>query len=303
MKFFEKIYVIDLDGNLFLTKTPIYIYDNQKNEEIILTPQEFDKKRDLYTHNNRYSFPNNCPETAFQHLSDYFNDARHRWPDWFIEDVIEAVNNKAFAPSFQKFVDEVLVQWRLFAVVTARWHSPDNVCRWFKMINTVFLNNKQKEEQIHNIKYNYNLNHLSDKDALNSYFEDIAYYIPTSNKERCKNRWIDQNIDSRQKKVLGMKRYLQQMSIFIEKITQQSLHEIVWNDKKISVWFSDDLPENIVSMIHAFIQWRDENTFPRYQFRAYYTGDMNQIERINKNIDNTKLHIETPHDTIVKYII
>jgi hypothetical protein len=304
MEFFEKIYVNDLDGNLFLTNTPIYIHDNLENKEIILTPQEFDKQRELYTNNNRYSFPNNCPETAFQHFRDYFSDSRHRWPDWFIEDVTEVLENKAFAPSFPKFVDEVLVKGRLFAVLTARWHSPDNLCRWFKMINNTFLNDQQKEEQIENIKNNYWLVHLSDQQAITSYFEDIAYYIPISNKERCKNRWIDRNIPSREKKALGMDRYLQQMSHLIEKIKKQSLHEILWyDDKKISVWFSDDMPENILSMIHAFMQWWDENKFTWYQFRAYYTGDMSQIEKMNMLLDKTRLQIETPDDAIVKYII
>lgn len=304
MEFFEKIYVKDLDWNLFMTNTPIYIYDNEAKKELILTPQEFDKKRNLYTDINRYSFPENNSETAFQNFRDYFNDSRHRWPDWFIEDITEALANKAFAPSFPKFIDEVLVQWRLFAVLTARWHSPDNLCRWFKIINNTFLNNEQKEMQIENIKNNYWLHHLSDQNALATYFEDFAYYIPISNKERCKNRGVDRSIDSREKKVQGMDRYLQQMSTLIARVKLQSLHELLWwYEKKISVWFSDDMPENIISMVNAFMQWWYENKFPWYQFRAYYTGDMSQLERMNTLLDLTKLHIEKQEETIVKYIL
>ncbi len=303
MEFFEKIYVDDFDGNLFLTTTPIYIHDIKQNKELVLTPHEFDKKRDLYTNDNLYTFPNNSSETAFQHFWDFFNDSRHRWPDWIIEDLTEVLQKKAFAPSFPKLIDEVLTKWSLFAILTTRSHSPDNLCRWFKMINSTFLNEQQKEEQIKNIKNNYWLSHLSDQQAITTYFEDIVYYIPVSNKERCKNRWIDRNIPSREKKALGMDRYLQQMRHLIEKVKQQSLIEILWDNKKISVWFSDDMPENILSMIHAFIKWWDENKFPWYQFRAYYTGDMSQIERINMLLDQTKLQIEIPDDTIVKYII
>ena len=52
MEFFEKIYVDDFDGNLFLTTTPIYIHDIKQNNELVLTPQEYDKKKDLCKNDN-----------------------------------------------------------------------------------------------------------------------------------------------------------------------------------------------------------------------------------------------------------
>lgn len=68
-----------------------------------------------------------------------YPDPRHRWSQGFYIDVMHALKQWHLAPSFPKFIEEVLVEANLFAILTSRGQSPDTIHRWMKQINDFTL--------------------------------------------------------------------------------------------------------------------------------------------------------------------
>lgn len=293
---FEKVYVNDFDGNILHTSTPIVLEEKQQDwtwKTVQVSIPEYDSNT-IYRNKERYRYLKDKAEDAFQHARDFFNSDIHRWPQWLQDDIMKALENGDFAPSFEKFKQEVLIEWNLFAINTARGHTPDNIKHSLKMLNTIVLDKAQQEQQIEIIKKKFLREKLSDKDALWKYF-DMNIYMPVSNIEICKFLQIDNTISSAIKKTLFQDWYISHLTKII------SHYQLLDKNNPIKMWFSDDSYSNIEEMVKYFLTIKNKHQWPYhyYDYRIYYTGE--KIDIIQENIENYLINNlkKDPNDTIV----
>lgn len=170
------------------------------------------------------------------------------------------------APSFETFKQEVLVDAQLFAILTARANGPENLKRGIHLINKESLTKAEKEQQLENIKKKYNKEQLSDKAALQRYF-DINCYLPVNNIEFQKYIGMPK-LASPEKKAWTMDRYIGYITTIIEQ------YQIIDEQEKVNLGFSDDAIENIQAMINFFsTKYRSVISPYNYiNYNMYYTG-------------------------------
>ncbi len=272
----EKIYVNDFDGNIIHTPTPILLEEKQWNDSwktIELSILEYDHNP-LYQSDN-YRFLNDKSEDSFQHMRDFYDSDFHKWPLRLQHDILQALEGNTFAPSFEKFKQEVLIEGNLFSLNTARGNTPDNFHFLLKKINTIVLSKEEKEIQIENIKKRFSREKDGDKDALEKYF-DLNTYLPVSNREVCKFLHIDLSIWSALRKTLAMDRYIN----YVTKIIAQ--YQNLKNQPTIKLWFSDDWYQNIETMLWYFLAqknlWKAAYNF--FDYRLYYTGKSPELVQL-----------------------
>lgn len=107
-----KYYAFDVDDNILHLKTPIYIErekDGNRYRESITTMEYAKIRKD-----NDYKLL----EDSFIHFSDVKNT--------FLDDVIYAIENKKFGPSWEEFIN-CIKNGHIFAIITARGHEPDTI--------------------------------------------------------------------------------------------------------------------------------------------------------------------------------
>ncbi|NOZ44021.1 MAG: hypothetical protein GXP45_02575 [bacterium] len=216
----SKIFVTDLDGNLFNIPTQIYFEEKQNDGSrkiISVTEQTISRNPKQYFHNPKYRYLDNHEESSFQNFRDYFSrNPQHPGPDGLINDLQNAWENNNFAASFDRFKKDALIKAELFATLTARGHSPDNLKRSFFRLNEQILTQKEKQTQIQNIKNNFKLDNLSDTELLEYYF-NINGYLPVNNVEWCKSTGIKRDQPTHIKKTLAMQWWLEYVrKLFIE---------------------------------------------------------------------------------------
>lgn len=265
---FEKIYIKDFDGNILYTSTPILLEELQSDgswEVVEVSGLEYDHNKNQYSDPEKYRFVDNDPEETFRNYRDIHRSEWHRGFDGLKKDVHYALEHNHFAPSFDKFVEQVLIGGNLFALLTARGNTPDNLKNALMIINDKILSNEDKERQLINIRDRFWLEDMSDREVLEYYF-DINCYLPVWNKEFCKIMNIPFETNYYDKKVIAMDRYIW----YLERLTLKG-------DKNIDhckLWFSDDTYENIDSMLHYFLTNKSSNRSPHsmLDYRLYYTG-------------------------------
>ncbi len=82
------------------------------------------------------------------HFRDFDTHWKHGGPDGLIQDVTDAIERNCFSPSFKAFKETFLIPARLFAIITARWHSADNLARAISHINDAVLSSDEKKGTI-----------------------------------------------------------------------------------------------------------------------------------------------------------
>jgi len=303
MRPFEKIYVKDFDGNILTTPTVYYFEEKQPDgswKEIEVLAHDHDSNPNKYLKDKKkYRFINNDKDSTYQNCMDYFHDPRHKWPTTLSQDIIQAFEQGNFAPSFPKFRDEVLVNAELFAIFTARNHSPDTLKVNMQCISDLALTVEQKEQQIENIKKKFGWGKKSNAIALNDYF-NINAYLPVNNIEVAKFFGIDSTMSTAQRKVEVMDWYLE----YLMSIVMQYQH--VDEKHKVKLWFSDDGIDNIEHMAVEFARIchyrskrpKAESPYDFIDYRLYYTSDKeidkftSMLTKIEKSYNNATLYAE-----------
>lgn len=119
----RKYYIFDIDDNICKTETPLYMEKciNGIWTEISVNSEEYAKVRNdpQYRH---------VPHSYIE-----FRDNGVRGNQAFIQDFQDAILNKRFAPSYNKFV-KCLTNGYLFALITARGHDAEvlkSAIKWF----------------------------------------------------------------------------------------------------------------------------------------------------------------------------
>lgn len=272
----KKIFTFDLDGNLFNTPTSFYFEKKQEDgswKEVEITPYAYDANPNIYYDPRYYRFVDNDSEKSYQNFRDHANDPKHRGPDGLLLDIKQAIAESLFAPSLKRF-KEALLEWQLFAILTARGHAPDNLKRMVKLINDELLDTNEKTQQIVNIRNNFKLHDekISDEEILKQYF-DYNWYLPVSNINWCETMDIDRYRPDAIKKTLAMDCFLSDIKKLLAKINKADLFET------LSCWFSDDSSTNIKSMIHYFLSVSHEKKYLK-NYTLYYTGHPDKYEEI-----------------------
>jgi hypothetical protein len=278
---FEKSYVNDFDGNIVNAPTPFYLKKKQSDGswEVVEVPaHDYDASPQKYHDTDNYQFM----DISYQNFSDFGSDLRHQGPDRFLRDILYALENHGLAPSFETFKQEVLIGAELFAILTARANGSENLKRGIQSINKESLTKEEKEQQIENIKKKYNKEKLSDKAALQRYF-DINCYFPVNNIEFQKYIGMPKNLSSSEKKAWTMDWYIR----YIADIIAQ--YQVIDEQTKVSLGFSDDSLENIKAMINYFsTKYRSiQAPYNYFNYNIYYTGkDSVAFDRVTERLES-----------------
>lgn len=281
--------IYDFDWNILKTDTPIFFKNKitWKIEKIsgYIADQNHSS---FYGENSTYEIVNH----TFSENRDFFIHDLHRWFDWLIEDTLKAIENWEFAPSFQSFKEMYLIKARIFAILTARWNGPDNFQRAFHLINNLTLNKEEKEEQHENIIKNFNLpSNLNKEDALYNYFWFFTNYIPCSNLQIEKIMWFEW-MKSKDRKAKAIDFLISHYIKTLEGIYWKNMSKIVWKDKFLSIWFSDDSIENLVAVYNKFQSiLRNDNYNPEIskKFSIYFSWKKSKEENLLNELWNQSL--------------
>lgn len=143
-----KYYIFDWDDNILFLDTPIHFehfVDGEWKEEIISAKKLVDIKAEYpqYWDNEEWR----CDfEVAFIEFRDY----GPRGDNAFLEDTIEALNDKRYGPSWDAFI-ETLVNGNLFGIATTRGHEPDTLRKGVEYIIYNELNSEQQDKMLRSL--------------------------------------------------------------------------------------------------------------------------------------------------------
>lgn len=136
-------YSFDFDDNLLHADTVVHMEKLSESgvwEPVNITTVEYAKVR---TDKDHWRALNNDPQTAFIE----FTDVGPRGNKALLEDVISAIERKAFAPSWNMFI-KCLVNGNIFSIITARMHEPDSIRMAVEWIIHNYLTNEQRHKML-----------------------------------------------------------------------------------------------------------------------------------------------------------
>lgn len=110
-------WILDFDGNILNTQTPIYLKNKKTGEIELVESHYFDQHPELYSGENP---THDIGDFSFTEFRDVSPTHGHRGFAGLENDVYTAIKNGDFAPSFPIFKEAVLIKARLFSILTAR---------------------------------------------------------------------------------------------------------------------------------------------------------------------------------------
>lgn len=234
-------YCFDFDDNLLHMNTKIHVEKLIKDKwlEKKISTSEFSKLRMSKT---KWRFLNNNDIEAFAE----FTDVGPRNGDAFIEDSIEALNNKKYAPSWNKFI-ECLIEGNIFAIITARGHEPETIRKVVRYIIDNELTKKQKNKMIRNLSIyisKFIKNHDPNKpytfeELTEEYLDKCDFYGVSS--EYFKQFFNTDASNPEKAKEIALKMFTERVYKFGERIKA-----------KVHIGFSDDDKGNIDTIKKLF---------------------------------------------------
>ncbi len=256
-----KSYVFDLDQNIVHTKTPVYLLVKQPDasrQEEAVPNADFDIR---------------MQDTEHVRLHDDFDYSMRefRWYGKLIKDVFEAIDDKRFGPSWDKFVTAT-IEAAPAHIVTARGNPQQEFAEMHKKIIYEVLTQSQREEMDYNMR-----NHLRDRThsvewIINLYLSNNLY-IPCANDEIVKAfRWWKKRTG--EKKALAFEKCIKKT---ITTYTSYYGKEFMKN-RHISIWFSDDSKKNIDAVTQQIIETSVEK-HPNISFMLYNTQEPKIIRK------------------------
>jgi hypothetical protein len=255
-------YCFDFDDNILHMNTKIHIEKLSENgtwEKNIISTSEFSEIR---KNRNKWRFPNGDDNQAFAE----FCDNGPRGSNAFIEDSIEAIKNKRYAPSWNKLI-ECLVEGNIFAIITARGHEPETIRKVIRYIIDNELTKKQKAEMVRNLliyiskfikKHDPNKPYTSDE-LIEEYLDKCDFYGVTS--DDFKQYYDTDASKPEEAKEIALKMFTERVHKFGERIKA-----------KVHIGFSDDDKGNIEIIEKLF---KDELSlkFRQINFNIYDTSN------------------------------
>jgi len=268
----------DFDGNILAPETTTYVIDRETGEEVGIPAHALDQNPELMQ--TKYRWKDDIIDSLI-HFRDYHSDIKHLWPDQFKTDIEEALRQNAYAPSLMKLKEVFLIPARLFAIITARGHWPDNIARIMWIVSEQLLSTWEKEEQYKNIlslyeSYTGKSEVLTRDQALRFYFEEIVSYYPVSNPHIVKYLSLDEDLSSSERKVKAIEHYTTD-------VTHRILTKLwlVWHP--LAIGFSDDSVRNTLAMIEYYEWLRAKRTISdNTTVHIYFTGKQSEVQKLEK---------------------
>ena len=229
-------------------------------------------------------------EAAFRDFRDIAVDNENV----FLRDTRTAIDRvvsgeQKAGPSFDKF-RKTLIEGRLFAIVTARGHSPEIIRKGVEYFIYKVLNDDEKAEMLRNLRgymacfesrYDENMN---DEYVLSYYLDHNRYHGVMSPQFRAMmGKAEGSSPNTEEGKQFAIKDFIEH----VIRITHES-----GLDKPISVGFSDD-DEGNVQAVEAYIREALGKEFPDVKFVVYYTSDPN-IPSGRKVVVQGQLNLDLP---------
>lgn len=248
-----KSYVFDLDQNILHTKTPIYLLvkqpDGSRKEEAVPNA-DFEKK--LQDKEN-FKYHDNI-EHSFKQF---------RGNGKLINDVFDAISDKAFGPSWNKF-KTATIEWSPTHIITARGNPIEDFREMHKKIIYEVLTKAQREEMSYNMA-NHTRYTQKQHQVLIDHYLNNNLYIPCANPETIKKfrRW---HKSSYEKKASAFEKTIKQ-SI---KTYEEYYGRPFMKDRHITVGFSDDSKKNVDAITNLIIQ-KLADRYPNILFYIYNT--------------------------------
>jgi hypothetical protein len=268
-----KYYIFDWDDNILHMPTNIHL--ERRTEEGIWVPHSVSTAVFSIIRNDHenYREPQDGGwDAAFCDFRDIDVDNENV----FLRDTRTAIDRvvsgeQPAGPSFDKF-RTTLIEGRLFAIVTARGHSPEIIRKGVEYFIETVLTSDEKETMLRNLRGymacfepGYDAE-SSDKDVLDYYLSYNRYHGVMSPQFRAMMGKSDSSSPNTEEgKQFAIKDFVEH----VIKITKKS-----GLDKPISVGFSDDDEGNVIA-VENFVRDAIYKEFPEIKFVVYYTSDPN----------------------------
>lgn len=257
-----KVWIVDSDENFVHTNTLVHLIINWK--ETTVWHREY-ITWDFQLPSNRFE-----EQYMFRNFRDTSSYPNARWPNEFIDSMLEAVNEGNVWKSFE-FVIENLKAANPIMFNTARWNSSQTIARAIEQVCINIFSPEEKTEHLKNIREKYKLwSKYSDSAVFHIYFNNILfhiwindpYFLSTNNLEPLNNA--------------HNKTYAFDLQLEHIRKIWRILHQDSKFDWVLRTWFSDDSIRNIISMIdYIGLNTKRLNIDPS----VFYTGNQDEIFR------------------------
>lgn len=264
-----KYYIFDWDDNIL--HMPTHIYLEHRNAEGVWEPHSVSTAvfSVIRTDSDNIRPPGGDWEAAFRDFRDIDVESENV----FLRDTRTAIDRvvkrgEKAGPSFKKF-RKTLVEGRLFAIVTARGHSPNVIREAVGYFIDTVLTPDEKRTMLRNLRGYlacFDPEHLveTDRDVLGYYLDHNKYHGVMSPQFRAMmGKPPEASPNAEAGKQFAIKD-------FVEHVIQ--ITRACGLERPISVGFSDD-DESNVQAVEAFVRDALAAEFPGVKFVVYYTAD------------------------------
>jgi hypothetical protein len=244
----KKFFLFDWDDNILVMPTKILL---DRKTKIGWIPVKVDSEefRDVRKKIG----------TEFRLRPDSFNQFKDS--KQFEIDLLSALENKNFGPSFEKFIN-VLINGDDFAIITARGHSPNVIKDGIKVLITHYFTPQEIKSMIKNLG----------GESIGKYLSRQKYRTVSSQEFSDEfNLGVGSQSPEMGKKIA--------LTDYIHNVVKAT-NKLVNDDKytKISVGFSDDDLGNIKA-VEEIIREELYKKFPDINFVIYDTSDPKNIKK------------------------
>ena len=268
-----KFYIFDWDDNILRMPTSIYLEKLQPDGTWAPHKVSTSVYSVLRQDTAHYRLAQNNRDLAFRE----FQDSRPPDVNTFLRDTRAALRKVVSGeeppcPSFTTF-RRMLVEGRLFAIVTARGHSAETLRHGVECFIDEVLTKEERETMMANLRgyrhcYDGITEFGTDEEEMDYYLSLNRYHAVTSPDF---SAWLERKLNH---KVHPEQRKQFAIADFVEHVIRIVAHSAktggVW--RPVSVGFSDDDPGNI-ALVQRYILDALTKRFPDVTFCVYDTSD------------------------------
>lgn len=268
-------YCFDWDDNLLHMNTKIHM-EKRVGEKWVHKKVSTSEFSEIRKDKKNWRFQKKKDGVAFAE----FTDIGPRKEKAFIKDSIEAIDNKRFAPSWDKFI-ECLIDGNILAIITARGHEPETIKTVVRYIVDNVLTKRQKNKMAKNLLIyiaKFVKNHDPQKpyksdELITEYLDNCDFYGVTS--EHFKQFYDTDASKPEEAKEIALKMFTKRVHKFGKRIKM-----------KVHIGFSDDDEGNIETIEKLFTNELSLK-FPKINFNIYDTSNPEIKDGVRKKINHS----------------
>lgn len=264
-----KYYIFDWDDNILHMPTSIHLERRLENGNWVPHSVSTAVFSVIRSDTENYRPPDGSWENAFRDFRDFEINNENI----FLRDTRMAIDrvvsgSEKAAPSFEKFKTS-LIEGRLFAIVTARGHSPGIIREGVAYFIRNVLNGEEQQSMLGNLRgyiacFDPQYDDADDEEVLRYYLNHNKYHgvmSPEFRQQTGQPPGASPNTESG--KQFAIKDFVEHVIM----ITKERGIE-----KPVSVGFSDDDEANVIA-VENYVRTALALEFPSIKFVVYYTSD------------------------------